>query len=69
MKMPIEIGNEDHEKTEASFYACFGATRFFFQIPENIPKERNALNSTDKSPCQKLATKIKAFQSAFEVKI
>ena len=28
----------------------------------------NALNRTDNTPCQKLATKIKAFQSAFEVK-
>ena len=26
------------------------------------------LNRTDNTPCQKLATKIKAFQSAFDVK-
>ena len=29
--------------------------------------ERNRLIRTDKSPCQILAAKIKAFQSAFEV--
>ena len=41
---------------------------FFFKFQKDIPNERNALNRTDNSPCQKLATKIKAFQSAFEVK-
>ena len=40
---------------------------FFFQIPER-KKERNALNLTHESPFQQLAAKIKAFQSAFEVK-
>ena len=29
---------------------------------------RNGLNRTDNTPCQKLAAKIKAFQSAFEIK-
>ena len=37
------------------------------KFQKDIPNERNALNHTDNSPCQKLA-KIKAFQSAFEVK-
>ena len=41
---------------------------FFFKFQKDIPHERNALNRTDYSPCQKLATKIKAPQSAFEVK-
>ena len=42
---------------------------FFPIIQKDIPNERNALNRTDKNaPCQKLATKIKAFQSAFEVR-
>ena len=41
---------------------------FFFKFQKDIPDERNALNRTDYSPCQKLATKIKEFQSAFEVK-
>ena len=40
----------------------------FFKFQKDIPNERNALNRTNNSPCQKLATKIKAFQSAFEVK-
>ena len=38
------------------------------KFQKDIPNERNALNCTDNSSCQKLATKIKAFQSAFEVK-
>ena len=41
---------------------------FFSKFLKDIPNERNALNRSDNSPCQKLATKIKAFQSAFEVK-
>ena len=41
---------------------------FFSRFLKDIPNEKNALNHTDNSPCQKLATKIKAFQSAFEVK-
>ena len=41
---------------------------FFFKFQKDIPKERNSLNCTDNSPCQKLATKIKEFQAAFEVK-
>ena len=41
---------------------------FFFKFQKDIPNERNALHGTDNSPSQKLATKIKAFQSAFEVK-
>ena len=41
---------------------------FFFLFQKDIPDERNALNPTDNTPCQKLATKIKAFQSVFEVK-
>ena len=43
---------------------------FFFQFQNDIPNERNALSRTDNTctPCQKLATKIKAFNSAFEVK-
>ena len=41
---------------------------FFFFIPERYSDERNALSRTDNTPCQKLATKIKALQSAFEVK-
>ena len=43
-------------------------TNDFFFNSRNIPDERNALNRTDNTPCQKLATKIKAFQSAFEVR-
>ena len=39
-----------------------------FKFKKDIPDERNALNRTDNMPCQKLATKIKAFQSAFEVR-
>ena len=31
-------------------------------------RKKNRLIRTDKSPCQKLDAKIKAFQSAFEVK-
>ena len=53
---------------DASFYPCFGAKSIFFKFQKDIPNERNALNGTDNSSCQKLATKIKAFQSAFEVK-
>ena len=30
---------------------------FFSKFLKDIPKERNALNRTDYSPCQKLATK------------
>ena len=41
---------------------------FFFLFKEDIPDERNALNRNVNTPCQKLATKIKAFQSAFEVR-
>ena len=42
---------------------------FFLKFQKDIPKERNALNRSDYLlPCQKLATKIKAFQSALEVK-
>ena len=40
----------------------------FFEFKKDIPDERNALSRTDNTPCQKLATKIKAFQSAFEVR-
>ena len=40
----------------------------FFYIKKDIPDERNALNRTDNTPCQKLAAKIKAFQSAFQVR-
>ena len=39
-----------------------------FKFQKDIPNERNALNRTDNSPFQKLAAKIKAFQSSFEVK-
>ena len=69
-KRPVKPGLTHHEKMDASFYACFGAKRFFFfsKFLKDIPNERNALNCTDNSPCQKLATKIKAFQSAFEAK-
>ena len=52
---------------DASFYACFGA-KIFFKFQKDIPNERNALSGTNNSPCQKLATKIKSFQSAIEVK-
>ena len=38
---------------------------FYFQ--KDIHR-RNALNRTDNTSCQKLAAKIKAFQSAFEIK-
>ena len=41
---------------------------FFFKFQKDIPKERNALNRIGNCPYQKVATKIKAFQSAFEVK-
>ena len=41
---------------------------FFYKFQKDIPNERNALNRTDKSPCQQMAAKIKAFQSTFEVK-
>ena len=41
---------------------------FFFEFQKDIPNRINALSCTDNSPCQKLATKIKAFQSAFKVK-
>ena len=41
---------------------------FFFKFQKGIPNERNALNRTDESPFQQLATKIKAFQLAFEVR-
>ena len=42
---------------------------FFFVIPErDSRRKKTALNRTDNTPCPKLATKIKAFQSAFEVK-
>ena len=40
----------------------------FFLLNKDIPDGRNALNHTDNTPCQKLATKIRAFQSAFEVR-
>ena len=40
----------------------------FFKFRKDSPYKRNALNRTDKSPCQQLAIKIKALQSAFEVK-
>ena len=43
-------------------------TIHFFKFKKDIPDERNALNRTDDTPCQKLVTKIKAFQSAFEVR-
>ena len=43
-------------------------TNHFFYIKKDIPDERNALNRTDNTPCQKLAAKIKAFQSAFEAR-
>ena len=52
---------------KASFYTGFGAKRFFFKFQKNIPNKRDVLNCTDNGPCQKLATKINAFQSAFEV--
>ena len=41
----------------------------FFKFLKDIPNERNALDHTENTcmTCQKLATKIKAFQSAFEV--
>ena len=42
-------------------------TNHFFYFKKDIPDKRNAHNRTDNTPCQKLATKIKAFQSAFEV--
>ena len=41
---------------------------FYFYFQKDIPNGRNALNRTDNTPCQKLAAKIKAFQSAFEIK-
>ena len=43
-------------------------TILFLNSKIDIPDERNALNRTDNTPCQKLATKINGFQSAFEVK-
>ena len=39
---------------------------FFFNSRKTFPTK--ALNRTDNTRCQKLATKIKAFQSAFEVR-
>ena len=41
---------------------------FNFYFQKDIPDGRNALNRTDNTPGQKLAAKIKAFQSAFEIK-
>ena len=41
---------------------------FYFYFQKDIPNGRNALNRTDNTPRQKLAAKIKAFQSAFEIK-
>ena len=41
---------------------------FYFYFQKDIPNGRNALSRTDNTPCQKLAAKIKAFQSAFEIK-
>ena len=35
------------------------------KFQKDIPNERNALNRTDNSPCQKLATKIKAFHKEY----
>ena len=67
-KRPLNPGLMHHEKTDASFYACSGAKRLFFKFQKDISNERNALNRTDNNPCQKLAGKIKALQSAFEVK-
>ena len=40
---------------------------FFVKFQKDIPNGWNALSSTDYTLYQKLATKIKAFQSAFEV--
>ena len=42
--------------------------KIFFKFHKDIPNQRNTLNRTDSSTCQKLATKIIASQSAFEVK-
>ena len=42
---------------------AFSALIFFL-----VPDKRNAFNRTDNTPCQEPATKIKAFQLAFEVK-
>ena len=44
-KCPLKPGLTHHEKTEASFYACFGA-----KCQKDIPRERNALKCTDNSP-------------------
>ena len=41
---------------------------YYFYFQKDIPNGRNALNRTDNTACQKLASKIKAFQSAFEIK-
>ena len=41
---------------------------FNFHFQKDIPNGRNALSRTDSTPCQKQAAKIKAFQSAFEIK-
>ena len=56
------------KKRKRHFRHCFAAKGFFSNSRKITPNERNALNGTDKSPCQKLTAKIKAFRSAFEIK-
>ena len=50
------------------FPRCKTYLFFIILFQKYIPDERNSLNRTDNTPCQKLARKIKAFQSALEVK-
>ena len=69
-KRPLKSGLTHHEKTEGSFYACFGAKRFFFSNSRKIfPMKEMRSIALIKSPCPNLATKINAFQSASEVKV
>ena len=46
----------------------FWSKKIFIKFKKDTPNKRDALNRTENSPYQKLATKIKAFQSVFEVK-
>ena len=67
-KRPLKPVLTHHEKMDASLLYIYFRAKDFFQIPERYSQGKNALSPTDNSPFKKLATEIKAFQSAFEVK-
>ena len=71
VKLHMRVGGQDLLRSHISqeWFVCLVQKESLFKFQRDIPNERSALDCTENTctTCQKLATKIKAFHSAFEV--